>query len=164
MLYVLNDNNIIQISTINGFICIVISFLAQKATMYGEWFCVILQNCRKNCQKSFIFACESISLLKAFSWLIHFFFNFESSSSRSYNLSWVSGCYHPNWNSPFTYSISVIFVSVPCTFPIQKSRVSPKKCRNVSNCCNSFKVGTRNKSRLSFEILRKSSCWWALIF
>ena len=37
-------------------------------------------------------------------------------------------------------------------------RVSQKKCPDVSNCHNSFKIGTRNKSRVSFEILRKSSC------
>ena len=43
-------------------------------------------------------------------------------------------------------------------------RVSPKKCPDVSNFHNSFKIGTRNKSRVSFEILRKSSCWWALKF
>ena len=43
-------------------------------------------------------------------------------------------------------------------------RVSQKKCPHVSNCHNSFKIGTRNKSRMSFEILRKSSCWWALKF
>ena len=40
----------------------------------------------------------------------------------------------------------------------------PEKCRDVLNCHNSFKIGTRNKSRVSFEILRKSSCWWALKF
>ena len=43
-------------------------------------------------------------------------------------------------------------------------RVSQKKCPHVSNCHNSFKIGTRNKSKVSFEIFRKSSCWWALKF
>ncbi len=43
-------------------------------------------------------------------------------------------------------------------------RVSQKKCPYVFNCHNSIKIGTRNKSRVSFEILRKSSCWWALKF
>ena len=40
----------------------------------------------------------------------------------------------------------------------------PTKIRDDSNCHISFKNGTRNKSRVSFEILRKSSCWWALKF
>ena len=43
-------------------------------------------------------------------------------------------------------------------------RVSQKKCPYVLNCHNSIKIGTRNKSRVSFEILRNSSCWWALKF
>ena len=43
-------------------------------------------------------------------------------------------------------------------------RVSQKKCPDVSNCHNSLKIGTRNKSRVSFEILSKSSCWWQLKF
>ena len=43
-------------------------------------------------------------------------------------------------------------------------KVSQKKCPHVSNCHNSFKIGTRNESRVSFEILRKSSCWWTLKF
>ena len=34
----------------------------------------------------------------------------------------------------------------------------PEKCPHVSNCRNFFKIGTRKKSRVSFEILRKSSC------
>ena len=42
--------------------------------------------------------------------------------------------------------------------------MSQKKCPHVSNFHNSFKIGTRNKSRVSFEILRKSSSWWALKF
>ena len=42
---------------------------------------------------------------------------------------------------------------------VQKYRVSQKKCCNISNCHNSFKIGTRNKSRVSFEIPGKSS-WW----
>ena len=37
-------------------------------------------------------------------------------------------------------------------------RVSKKKCPYVLNCHNSIKIGTRNKSRVSFEILRNSSC------
>ena len=65
--------------------------------------------------------------------------------------------------------------TIPCIFIIQSHpylivksyqnyRVSQKKCPYVLNCHNSIKIGTRTKSRVSFEILRNSSCWWALKF
>ena len=61
--------------------------------------------------------------------------------------SWM-GCqvnYHDSWLSDYLQGV-------------------PKKCPFVLNCHNSIKIGTRNKSRVSFEILRNSSCWWALKF
>ena len=57
-------------------------------------------------------------------------------------------------------------VSFGQSYPLKLEpyRVSQKKSPHVSNCHYSFKISTRNKSRVSFEILRKSSCWWALKF
>ena len=43
-------------------------------------------------------------------------------------------------------------------------RVSQKKVYHVLRGHNSPKNGTRNKSRVIFEILRSSSFWWALKF
>ena len=43
-------------------------------------------------------------------------------------------------------------------------RVSQKKVPHVLRGHNSPKNGTKNKSRVSFEILRSSAFWWALKF
>ena len=63
----------------------------------------------------------------------------------------------PTWADPKVWGVAMLTLKSPTGCP-------KKKCRNDSNCHNSVKIGPRNKSGVSFEILRKSSCWWALKF